>query len=148
MANPLESVEYVHRTWPADPGQLSDIRHRMLSWLEPLGMTPDRNDDVVLAVGEAVENAVQHAYPDGEVGDVELTLWTESGVLNIEITDHGLWREPVVPAQDAAVAPGGRGIRMMQHTVETVLVHYDGRGSRVLLRIDLPGTSPEPDPAR
>jgi anti-sigma regulatory factor (Ser/Thr protein kinase) len=144
MANPLETVEYVHRVWPADPGQLSLIRHQMLSWLEPLGMTPDRNHDVVLAVGEAVENVVQHAYPEGGGGDVELTLWTESGALNIEITDHGLWREPVVPAQGAAPALGGRGIRMMQHTVETVLVHYDARGSRVLLRVALPNTQREP----
>jgi serine/threonine-protein kinase RsbW len=132
MANPLETVEYVHRVWPADPGQLSLIRHQMLSWLEPLGMTPDRNHDVVLAVGEAVES------------DVELTLWTEPGALNIEITDHGLWQEPVVPAQGAAPALGGRGIRMMQHTVETVLVHYDARGSRVLLRVALPNTQREP----
>ncbi|MEK6441220.1 ATP-binding protein [Pseudonocardia sp. T1-2H] len=144
MANPLETVEYVHRVWPADPGQLSLIRCQMLSWLEPLGMTPDRNDDVVLAVGEAVENVVQHAYPEGGGGDVELTLWTETGALNIEITDHGLWQEPVAPVPDAAPAPGGRGIRMMQHTVETVLVHYDARGSRVLLRVALPSARPEP----
>jgi anti-sigma regulatory factor (Ser/Thr protein kinase) len=115
----------------------------MLSWLEPLGMAPDRNHDVVLAVGEAVENVVQHAYPDGG-GDVELTLWTESGALNIEITDHGLWQEPVVPARGAAAALSGRGIRMMQHTVETVLVHYDARGSRVLLRVALPNAQREP----
>jgi anti-sigma regulatory factor (Ser/Thr protein kinase) len=143
MANPLETVEYVHRTWPADPGQLSLIRHQMLSWLQPLGMAPERNDDVVLAVAEAVENVIQHAYPDSG-GDVELTLWTEADTLNIEITDHGLWQEPAPPAPDAAPAPGGRGIRMMQHTVETVLVHYDARGSRVLLRVALPDAQPGP----
>lgn len=128
-----DSVEYVHRSWPADPAQLSVIRRELLGWLEPLGLSTEQADDVVLAVDEAVANAVRHAYPQGRPGDVELTLWTECGALCIEITDHGTWR----PAQGGTVTgddEGGRGMLLMQHMVETVLVHFDARGSRVLLR--------------
>jgi serine/threonine-protein kinase RsbW len=130
-----DSVEYVHRSWPAAPAQLSVIRRELLGWLAPLGLTSEQQDDVVLAVDEAVANAVRHAYPEGRPGDVELTLWTEGEALCIEITDHGSWR----PAQGeggtvTGDARGGRGMLLMQHMVETVLVHFDGRGSRVLLR--------------
>ncbi|GAA4698799.1 hypothetical protein GCM10023215_41510 [Pseudonocardia yuanmonensis] len=130
-----DSVEYVHRTWPARADRLSVIRHELLGWLAPLGLTPEQRDDVVLAVDEAAANAVRHAYPEGRPGDVELTLWTEGEALCIEITDHGNWR----PAQgEGGTVPsdshGGRGMLLMQHMVETVLVHFDGRGSRVLLR--------------
>jgi anti-sigma regulatory factor (Ser/Thr protein kinase) len=130
-----DSVEYVHRRWPARPDRLSHIRHELLGWLAPLGLTAEQRDDVVLAVDEAVANAVRHAYPEGRPGDVELTLWTEGEALCIEITDHGSWR----PAQGeggtvTADRNGGRGMLLMQHMVETVLVHFDGRGSRVLLR--------------
>ena len=33
---------------------------------------------------------------------------------------------------------GGRGIPLMSNVVESVLIHYDERGSRVLLRSRLP----------
>ncbi|MCE0762818.1 ATP-binding protein [Pseudonocardia kujensis] len=130
-----DSVEYVHRSWPANPAQLSVIRRELLGWLAPLGLSTEQQDDVVLAVDEAVANAVRHAYPEGRPGDVELTLWTEGEALCIEITDHGSWR----PAQGeggtvTSDERGGRGMLLMQHMVETVLVHFDGRGSRVLLR--------------
>ncbi|MCE3556007.1 ATP-binding protein [Pseudonocardia sp. RS11V-5] len=130
-----DSVEYVHRSWPANPAQLAVIRRELVGWLAPLGLSTEQKDDVVLAVDEAVANAVRHAYPEGRTGDVELTLWTEGEALCIEITDHGSWR----PARGeggtvTSDERGGRGILLMQHMVETVLVHFDGRGSRVLLR--------------
>jgi anti-sigma regulatory factor (Ser/Thr protein kinase) len=130
-----DSVEYVHRSWPANPAQLAVIRRELLGWLAPLGLSTEQKDDVVLAVDEAVANAVRHAYPEGRSGEVELTLWTEGEALCIEITDHGSWR----PARGeggtvTSDERGGRGMLIMQHMVETVLVHFDGRGSRVLLR--------------
>ena len=39
----------------------------------------DRRDEIVLAVGEAAANAVEHAYRDRpEPGVIDVTLWTES----------------------------------------------------------------------
>lgn len=128
-------IEYIHRSWPADATRLAVIRHELRRWVTPLGLSGDEIDDLVLAVDEAVANAVRHAYPADRPGEVELTLWTENAAtgpaLCIEITDHGSWR-----AQDTVTgdAQGGRGMLLMQHMVETVLVHFDGRGSRVLLR--------------
>jgi serine/threonine-protein kinase RsbW len=124
-------IEYVHRSWPADATQLAVIRHELRRWVAPLGLSGDEIDDLVLAVDEAVANAVRHAYPADLPGDVELTLWTEGEALCIEITDHGSWRMQETVTGDSR---GGRGMLLMQHMVETVLVHFDGRGSRVLLR--------------
>lgn len=132
-------IEFVHRSWPADPAQLATIRHEMANWLTPLRLTDDETADVVLAVDEAAANAVLHAYGPEESGAVELTLWTEAGpgaddaTLSIEIVDHGQWRPPGEPR-----VGGGRGISMMSNVVESVLIHYDDRGSRVLLRSRLP----------
>ena len=132
-------IEFVHRSWPADPAQLATIRHEMANWLTPLRLTDEETADVVLAVDEAAANAVLHAYGPEESGAVELTLWTEPGpgtddaTLSIEIVDHGQWRPPGEPR-----ISGGRGISMMSNVVESVLIHYDDRGSRVLLRSRLP----------
>jgi serine/threonine-protein kinase RsbW len=133
-------IEFVHRSWPADPTQLAVIRHELAGWLTPLRLTDDETADVVLAVDEAAANAVLHAYGPQESGAVELTLWTEPGpgtddaTLSIEIVDHGHWRPP---GEEPRVG-GGRGIPMMSNVVESVLIHYDDRGSRVLLRHRLP----------
>jgi serine/threonine-protein kinase RsbW len=122
-------IEFIHRSWPADPIQLSAIRHQLQGWLAPLQLTADEIGDVVLAVDEAVSNAVSHAYGSDEAGRVELTLWTEPGTLSIEVVDHGHWQTP-----EARPEVGGRGISLMNSMVESVLIHFDKRGSRVLLR--------------
>ncbi len=128
-------VQFVHRSWPADPEQLVVIRRELAGWLAPLALTEEQTSDVVLAVDEAAANAVRHAYGPDDDGAVELTLWTEGGTdtepatLSIEIVDHGHWRPPAEEPTE-----GGRGIGLMSTMSESVLIHYDDRGSRVLLR--------------
>lgn len=128
-------IEFLHRSWPADPAQLSVIRHELAGWLAPLRLTEEETADVVLAVDEAAANVVRHAYGERESGAVELTLWTEAATgcvpptLSIEVVDHGRWRTP-----DDTPTDGGRGIPLMNRMSESVLIHFDDRGSRVLLR--------------
>jgi anti-sigma regulatory factor (Ser/Thr protein kinase) len=145
---PPGHVEFVHRSWPADPVQLSVIRHQLADWVAPLRLTEQETADVVLAVDEAVSNAVEHAYGPGESGRVELTLWTEPGTLSIEIVDHGRWRAPAGDAQHVpeTAADASRGIGLMNTMVESVLIHFDDRGSRVLLRQHIPQTSAGENP--
>ena len=126
-------VEFVHRSWPADPAQLVLVRRQLSRWLAPLDLTEEQIADVVLAVDEAAANAVRHAYGPDESGVVELTLWTEPGTLCIEVVDHGSWRPPSEHGRH-----GGRGIHLMSHMSESVLIHFDDRGSRVLLRHRIP----------
>jgi serine/threonine-protein kinase RsbW len=130
-------VEFVHRSWPADPEQLVLIRRELAGWLSPLALTETETADVVLAVDEAAANAVRHAYGPDESGVVELTLWTEPGTLSIEVVDHGSWRPPTDQPTE-----GGRGIPLMSTMSESVLIHYDDRGSRVLLRHRIPAGAP------
>lgn len=132
-------IEFVHRRWPADPEQLVVIRRELSGWLAPLALTDVEMADVVLAVDEAAANAVRHAYGPDESGVVELTLWTEDGTLCIEIVDHGSWRPPAPQRRE-----GGRGIPLMNHMSEAVLIRFDDRGSRVLLRHRIPSPADRP----
>lgn len=109
------------------------IRRELGAWLAPLALADEEIADVVLAVDEAAANAVRHAYGPDESGVVELTLWTETGTLCIEVVDHGSWRPP-----SDRPTMGGRGIPLMNHMSESVLIHFDDRGSRVLLRHRIP----------
>ena len=138
-------IEFIHRSWPADPAQLSVIRRELGSWLAPLALTEDETADVVLAVDEAAANAVRHAYGPGGSGVVELTLWTEPGTLCVEIVDHGSWRPPLAPRPSNTAAEAGRGIPLMSSMADAVIIHYDARGSRVLLRHRVAGVDPVDD---
>ena len=134
---PQEPVEYVHESWPADPKLGSQIRHAVHEWLDTLPLAEVEVSDVVLAVDEAVENVIKHAYSSDRLGSAELVLWTEPETLCIEVIDYGEWRAPTGQTQ-------GLGIPMMEKLVESVMIHFDERGTRVLLRYPLPsdGSSP------
>jgi len=131
--------EFAHRRWPATPEQLKPIRADVRHWLGPLELTDDAQHDLLLAVSEAASNAIEHAHPTtSRHAVVELTFWTDNHAVWIEIVDHGEWKAPSTNRGSR-----GRGIPMMQRLVESVMIHYDTRGTRVLLRHPLPGAARE-----
>lgn len=135
-----DRAEFVHRIWPAQAPELAPIRVEVRRWLRQLDLTDDAQDGVVIAVDEAVTNTVGHAYdPEAMDGVVELTFWTETSALCIEVVDHGVWREPA-----GRPGSGGLGMALMQRLVPTVLIRHDARGTRVLLRHPLPARIPVP----
>jgi anti-sigma regulatory factor (Ser/Thr protein kinase) len=116
---------------------LAAIRAEARQFLGPLALTKGARQDLVLAVSEAASNAIEHAYtPAGAGNTVDLTLWTEPDTVCIEVVDHGWWHRP-------SNQPTGRGlgIPIMQRLVQSVLIHYDARGTRLLLSHPLPGVA-------
>jgi serine/threonine-protein kinase RsbW len=129
VARSQDSIEYVHHTWPAETPHLAEIRTAVRGWLVQMSLKPGEVADIVQAVDEAVANVVEHAYPPGEEGPVELTLWTEPEALYVEIIDQGSWQPPTRQS-----ISDGLGMTLMSGMVAAVLIHFDARGSRVLLR--------------
>jgi serine/threonine-protein kinase RsbW len=111
------------------------VRAEVRRWLAPLALPRDAENDLLLVVNEAASNCVEHAYTSATVdGTVELTFWTEPGSVCVEIVDQGRWRTP-----SGQPTGRGRGIAIMQRLIPVVLIHHDGRGTRVLLVHALPG---------
>jgi anti-sigma regulatory factor (Ser/Thr protein kinase) len=140
-------AEYVHLTMPADANHLCRLRHAMNDYLTTFPLPPDRRDEIVLAVGEAAANAVEHAYRhEAEPGVIDVTLWTESDALCVQVRDHGRWREP--PSAPRPVGQG-LGVVLMRRLIDCVLIQHDHRGTNVLLRHPLHSPAPDrrPDPA-
>jgi anti-sigma regulatory factor (Ser/Thr protein kinase) len=134
-----DRVEFAHRSWPAHPLQLAPIHAETQRWLAPLDLSDDTEQAFVRAVDEAASNVVEHAYSPVTTNDVttddlisddvvELTFWTEDQTVCIEIVDHGRWQPP-----DSIVSSRSSGFAIMIQ-MQTVLIHYDIRGTRVLLR--------------
>ena len=50
-------------TCVADPAAARPLRHALASFLAVVDIDPDTRDDILTGVGEALANAVEHAYP-------------------------------------------------------------------------------------
>ena len=72
VANVAARASFVeaHSSWAADPVHLPHIRSQTRNWLAPLALDQDTEQDLVLAVNEAVSNAIEHAYVAPGPGDL------------------------------------------------------------------------------
>ncbi|WP_188112961.1 SpoIIE family protein phosphatase [Mycobacterium simiae] len=114
---------------PAVPTSLRDIRQRLRSWLPAAAFDAEVVGDIVLAVGEAATNAVEHAVREAD-HDVELTVTAEviDTALAVTVTDNGRWLPP-----PAASGNRGRGIALMKALVDRAAVTPTPAGTTVAL---------------
>ena len=129
---------------PAEPAQLSVMRREVRRWAAAAGLTPDRSDDLLLALGEAAANAVEHAYRDGATGDWTYEVDRDGdGSVRVVVQDWGSWRPP--PAD-----PGfrGRGVAFVHHLADEVDIERGASGTTVRFRLGAgDGAAPAPIPA-
>ena len=108
------------------------MRTTVRRWLAEFVLSPEAEQDLVVAVNEAATNAVEHAYRDSPVtsgdNEFEVSLHPEPGWLCVAITDRGMW-------QERHDTDGERlGILIMHQLVASVTIDKDDNGTRVLLR--------------
>jgi serine/threonine-protein kinase RsbW len=113
----------------------SIVRTRLRRWLDELGWPSDEAEDIVLAVYEAVANAVDHAYRPGEPGPVRVSARAATGGngadpgharIELHVRDEGRWR----PA-DADPGHRGHGLVVMRGCMDTVDVTAGDGGTEV-----------------
>ena len=146
VATDLQPFLFQRRSWPAHPRHLAPMRAELRCWLESSDLDEDLVDDLVMAMSEAASNAIEHAYrPITAQSNVELTLLLDQDDIDIEIVDHGRWQPPATHDTGR-----GRGIAVIQHLVEAVIIHFDVAGTRVTLHHPIPARSavmgPDVDP--
>ena len=113
-------------SFAADPALLAGFRTRLRGWLERRGYDTTAREDIVLAVSEAFNNAVEHAYFGNSSGSVDVEL-ENAGDLRITVQDHGAWR----PEQKSDER--GRGVLLMRNLMRNVSVETGPGGTRVVL---------------
>jgi anti-anti-sigma factor len=111
-------------------------------WLIGMEVDPATREDVLLASGEALANAVEHAYIGREAGtaQVELSLAADR-TLHLRVRDAGVWR---TPSEDPGLR--GRGFFLMRNLMDRVDIHHDASGTEV--RMSLRPRAAAPAPAR
>jgi anti-sigma regulatory factor (Ser/Thr protein kinase) len=120
---------------PAIPANLAVIRARLRTWLPAAQVAPSAAAEVLLAVGEAVSNAVEHAVR-GTAGDVEVEVTARATTTGLALTvkDNGRWHAR--PRSERS-ALRGHGSRLMNALVDTVTVTPTPQGTTVEMRKEL-----------
>ncbi|MEU4837130.1 ATP-binding protein [Nocardia testacea] len=118
--------------FPARADRLAEVRHRTQEWLAHCPLGEEQAYDVLLAIGEACANAIEHGHR-GDGGTIRLRLEHEAGGLHITVADHGRWKSPD-PRPDQV---RGRGMAIIRALVPEVEVIVSAGGTTVEMRIPL-----------
>ncbi len=116
-----------------DPRNVPLARNAIASFARICGFSAEEVDDIRLAAGEALNNAVEHGGTLRSSG-FSVRCAFEEGELQIEIRDNGAGFpfEQVGASPPGEEAARGYGIFLMRRLMDDV--RYDQRGTRVRLR--------------
>jgi PAS domain S-box-containing protein len=111
----------------ADASHLAPSRAALRSWLTQAGVEPDQIQDVLIAAGEAVANAIEHGHRDRPEGMVSLCATAVVDRLQVTVADTGAWK---TPPEDADISRG-RGIALMRGLMEDFTIRTNDAGTTV-----------------
>jgi len=116
------------------PADLVDFRPLLRRWAEPRMVSLRDAGDVLVAVGEAVTNALQHGVPP-----VRVRAWTVDGVARVQVHDRG--RTPIpATAGYHRPPPGhghGHGLWAARQLADVITTHTDDAGTVITLDFPL-----------
>ncbi|HZV76348.1 MAG TPA: SpoIIE family protein phosphatase [Candidatus Babeliales bacterium] len=113
---------------PAAPASAAIARRLALRYARVAKLTPERTFDLIIAVGEAVANAVEHAYR-GTTGDFVFRLSARDGRIFGEVQDLGTWREGEPPTDR------GRGLAILRATTQRLELNRTPSGTTVAFAV-------------
>ena len=121
----------LRRTIVARASELRGLRAAVRDWLGGRGLHGDACSDLLLVLGEACANAVEHAYPAGAWGEIEVEVCQGDEDLLVQVRDFGAWR-PGPSDEDR-----GRGTTIMQAVASEFTRRSGPEGTTLRLRVPL-----------
>lgn len=113
--------------FPAHSEHLASSRAALRGWLSRAGLNRDQVQNVLIAVGEAVANAIEHGHRDDPGGLVSVRASAFVDGLRVTITDTGKWK----PSEPGADIRRGRGLTLMKGLMDDFTISSDIDGTTV-----------------
>ena len=122
----------LHLVFPAEPGELRKLRASMREWLDERDVGAADRNALLLAVGEACSNAIEHAYQGRASGKVDVDIEEASDrKFAVTVRDFGRFRSPSARNPDR-----GRGTTLMREL--TIDFSRDSTPTGTTVRFRLP----------
>ncbi|MEV7969533.1 SpoIIE family protein phosphatase [Sphaerisporangium sp. NPDC088356] len=113
--------------FPAESSQLAPVRTALRDWLSRCELNPSVIQNVLVAVGEACANAIEHGHRDAAGRGVHLRAVATAADLRLTVSDSGGWKTP----QPEASTHRGRGIALMRALMQQVTIESGAAGTTV-----------------
>jgi serine/threonine-protein kinase RsbW len=125
-------ADHLNLTLPPTSSCLPDLRHTVAGMLG--GLDGEVVADVLLALDEAVSNAIRHGSRGG--APVVVTVGSDGEWIEMAVHDGGPTpRLPRLPAEaPPALQTGGRGLWLILQLVDEVRLRRVGDGTRLIMR--------------
>jgi anti-sigma regulatory factor (Ser/Thr protein kinase) len=134
LAEPLEDTQPLLAA--DDVTDLAGLRHAVAQRLNALGGSPDRTEDLHLAIDEMAANAARHGRPP-----VRVRLWGSADRVVCTISDNGAGMDAPFagygPAHGQDLSRGGMGLWLARQLCDHVDVIDDDPGLTVRLATSL-----------
>lgn len=121
---------------PCSPSALAQARERVGTLLNGRGFSPEERADVMLALGEAIANAIRHGCPRATTpGGIHVRAACDAEGLTLEVTDPGPgFDDALLPEPDVTLLKeGGMGVFFMRSVMDTVAYRHDEDGNTVTM---------------
>ena len=125
--NLSESKDFV-----VDSSNLKEVRMFSRNVFEKINLPQEQKDELVLAIAEAAQNIVKHAYKDIEetTDKMQIKISLKNGELEIGFFDKG---KPVVPENIQHrklddIKPGGLGTFFIKQIMDEAVFKKDQKG--------------------
>jgi anti-sigma regulatory factor (Ser/Thr protein kinase) len=121
---------------PATPEHVSTSRHKFAQWLSGTVLTPARTSDILLAVGEAVTNAVEHGSQLDPAQLVSIRASICDEILIVTVSDGGCWVDPSKPSATPS-RDRGRGLFLIGELADEVDINRSAQGTQITMQFDV-----------
>jgi len=116
----LNSDEIMRITVPARADRLKLVRNWVFETARFCDCSEDTSHGMVIAVDEALQNIIRHAYKNSGIGDIDISIQRSDEKLIIVIRDYAetIDTETVRSRDVEDVRPGGLGVHFIQEVMD------------------------------
>lgn len=120
----------------AAPEHLRASRHQFARWLSDIQVPPFRSHDILLAVGEAATNAIEHGSRLDATQVVSVRASVRDEIVTVTVSDRGCWinpsKSPATPSRHR-----GRGLYLINELANKVDINGSAHGTHVTMQFDV-----------
>ena len=126
------------------PATLEELHH-VYSWadehLNQTGIADSKRFDIMLALSEAVTNAIRHGAASGNSDFVDIDVKISDAAVYISVHDYGAGFQPeAVPdptSTERLYVPNGRGVFLIKNLADEVRYDFTAEGTTVNVKFEV-----------